>query len=82
MSEDNILHLPNSNVIPLDVETTVTIPVDTVLNAAIEFGLKEVLVIGTIEDGSFFFSSSSADLRDISWMLTNLQNKLLNGELT
>ena len=82
MSEDNVIHLPNSNVVELDVETTVDIPPKKILESAADFNLTEVLVIGTTEDGDLFFSSSSSDVRDVTWLLSNIQNKILNMDFS
>ena len=51
-----------SNVINLRLDTTVDIPCEKVLTAAIESDLESVIVIGRTKDGELYTSCSRADI--------------------
>lgn len=56
---------PVDNVVPLDIETTLDIPVDAVLDAAKSENLMQVLVIGMREDGQTYYASSYSDIGEM-----------------
>lgn len=58
-----------SNVVELDVVTSLDIPVERVLEQAAKAKLTEVTVVGYTEDGDFYFASSQADGGDVLWAL-------------
>lgn len=66
-----------SNVIPLNMVTSLDIPADRVLDAAKEAGLTRVVVMGYCEDGSEYFASSVADGGEVVWMIERSKLKLL-----
>jgi hypothetical protein len=65
----------DSNVVELDVVTTLDIPAERVLrNAA---GITTAVVLGYNEDGSFYFASSVADGAEVLWLLKLAEKRLL-----
>jgi len=64
---------------PLDInegETRLDLDPDTILAAAAG-KLKEVVIVGYEEDGSFYFASTKADGPEVLWLLAQAQRKLL-----
>ena len=59
--------MPNDNVIPLDVETTLDIPVERVLAGASD--LSRVMVLGWEKGGDMYFASSFSDKAQLLWLL-------------
>lgn len=72
-----------SNVIELPVITSLPIPCERILNKAIAADLKEVMVIGTNPDGSYFFASSFSDGGNVLWLLekTRIEIMRVTGNL-
>jgi hypothetical protein len=64
-------------VVILQNVTSLDLPPERLLNAAIEAGPSKVLIIGVKEDGSEYFASSVADGGDVLWMLERAKLKLL-----
>jgi hypothetical protein len=69
MSADNVVILP--------VVTTLDLPPERMLNAALERGLKEVVIIGYDLEGEEYFASSVSDGGDVVWHLERAKLKLL-----
>jgi len=65
------------NVVILPVITRLEIPAERVLNAAIEEGVKEVVIVGYDKDGEFYFASSKADGGQVMWLFELAKKKLL-----
>lgn len=57
--------------------TRLDLPVDQVLGAAKDEGLKCVVVLGYDSDGAEYFASSIADGADVMWLLERLKMQLL-----
>jgi hypothetical protein len=72
MSEvtDNIIDFPGS--------TLLDIPVEKVLEGAIDASLDQVVVVGVKEDGSTYLAFSTSDLYQILWFLENAKMDVLN----
>ena len=66
-----------SNVIELPVVTTLDIPPERILNKALDAGLKEVMVIGTAEDGSLYFCASFGDGGNVLWLMERTKIELI-----
>jgi len=64
-------------VVDLPVRTTQDIPVTKVLCGAVD--CTEVLVVGTNQDGTSFYASSTADKYRMLWILERARLKLLDG---
>jgi hypothetical protein len=71
MSEvtDNIIDFPGS--------TLLDIPVEKVLEGAIDASLDQVVVVGVKEDGSTYLAFSTSDLYQILWFLENAKMDVL-----
>lgn len=66
-----------SNVIDLPVATTLPIPPERVLNAALAPGLERVLVVGWNPDGTMYFAGSHSDAPENLWLLELAKGVLL-----
>ena len=62
------------DVVTLSTNTTLGLPPDRVLSAAMG-SLKETIIIGTDENG-FYFASSSGDLERILWLVEKAKRRL------
>ena len=61
----------------LPVVTSLDVPVERILNAALESTLQRVVIVGTDAEGQFYFASSMADGGDCLWWLEVAKKKLL-----
>ena len=68
----------NDNVIDLEAVTTLDIPPDKILNAAIKHGLTDVVVVGWNNNGELYFAGSSAVGAENLWLLAQAQRALLD----
>jgi hypothetical protein len=68
-----------SNVVEFTGVTTLNIPADRILATARDASLKDVLVIGYRDDGSFYFASSLADGGDALWLLELTKRRLFEA---
>lgn len=66
------------NVVILHMETTLPLPPDRVLNAAIEADLDYVAVVGRTKEGEFYFASSVADGPATMWDLEKAKAMLMS----
>ena len=46
------------------------------LQAAVEAGLKDVMIIGWKDDGDLFMSASCTKVKDMQWLLWNADSEL------
>jgi hypothetical protein len=67
----------SDNVVILPVVTTLDLPAERLLNAALETGLKAVVIVGYDLYGEEYFASSMADGSDVIWHLERAKLKLL-----
>lgn len=65
------------NVTVLPVVTTIDLPVERVLQAAIEAKPAFVLVIGEDSDGSLYFASSKSDGGEALWWMEKAKLALM-----
>lgn len=65
------------NVVILDVITSLPIPVERVLNSALEADLDTVLVIGYDKSGNFYFAGSQSDGPENIWLCEMAKHKLI-----
>lgn len=65
------------NVIPLNCVTRLNLPPERVLEAALEEGLEEVVLVGYDKDGGFYFAASKADGGSVLWLLELAKTKLM-----
>ena len=57
--------------------TKLDLPVERMLNRALEAGLTEVVILGFKEDGDEFFASSKSDGGAVLWHLQRAIHKLM-----
>jgi len=69
MGEDNVVYL--------DIETTADVSVPRVLET--EHFLKTAIVIGWDQEGQFYASSSTSDLKEIVFLLKLFETNLMSG---
>jgi hypothetical protein len=67
-------------VVELGCETTLEIPPDKVLKAAVG-NLDQVLVLGYDKNGDEYFASSMPNMAHILWLMERLRIGLLSGEV-
>lgn len=65
------------NVVPLSVVTSLDLPPERLLQAAIDEGLSEVVIVGFKKDGEEYFASSVADGGSVLWNLERAKLRLL-----
>lgn len=68
------------DVVNLDVATSLDIPVDRILSAAIEADLETAVVVGWDQDGNIYFASSSGYGPDVLWLLEKAKASLLTAD--
>lgn len=73
MGKDNVIFLNN--------ETSLDIPADRVLEAAVG-ELDSAVVIGYDKDGNLYTASSLADGGDVLWLLELCKNRLMKCNLS
>lgn len=73
------LSVARPKVVNLDVVTSLNIPANRVLEAAID-KLEGVVIMGRQPDGEYYFASSIADGGTVLWMWEKLKHKLMKVE--
>lgn len=58
--------------------TTLALPTDRVLRAALEYEFESVTIVGTLKDGTEYFASNVPDGPNVLWELARAQRKLLD----
>lgn len=66
-----------SNVIVLGGLTTNDIPPDRVINAAQEYEISPVVVVGKDKDGDLYFAASTSDTAEVLMLLERAKKRLL-----
>lgn len=75
-----------SNVHILDVETRLDLPAERILQAALDAGLEQVIVIGRLKpeiegvpaiDGQEYMASSIANGAEVLWLVERLKFRLM-----
>ena len=67
----------SAEIVELNCVTTLDIPPDRVLSAAIEAGMTEAVVVGLDADGNSYFASSVADAGTVLWHLERAKWQLM-----
>lgn len=62
MSDDNVIYLNET--------TTDDIPPERVVAAALDANLTVAIILGRKADGTIYFASSVADVREAHWLLS------------
>lgn len=66
-----------TNIIDLPVTTTLDLPPEKIITRAEQESFENVIIIGWLDDGSFYFSSSAADGGDVLYLLELAKKKLM-----
>lgn len=61
--------------------TSLDVPAERVINAALEADLSKVVIMGYEADGTEYFASSIADGGSVVWLMEKLKQRLLNVEI-
>jgi lipid-binding SYLF domain-containing protein len=69
--------MKDSNVVELDVATSLDVPVERILRKAADADLDSAVVIGYDQDGGFYFGCSVADGAETLWLLELAKKRLL-----
>ena len=66
-----------AEIVDLKTVTTLDIPAERVLKAAMEADMDRVIIIGYDGNGAEYFTSSVSDSRDILWLMERAKLRLL-----
>lgn len=69
----------SDNVIDLPVITSLKLPAERILKAALKSDMSDAVVIGYDKDGKFYFSSTIPDGGEVLWLLELTKRKLLEA---
>jgi hypothetical protein len=69
---------PPNNVVVLDTPTSLDLPADRVLEGAVGH-LESVVLFGYEPDGTSWFASSTADKKEVLWMLEEAKRRLFEA---
>lgn len=67
-----------ADIIQLHTETVLDIPVERVLQAAVDAGLRQVVVLGYTPEGDEYFASSTPDAATMLWLVERFKKRLLS----
>ena len=67
-------------VIVADSATSLDVPAERILKAALKAGVSRVVIVGYTEDGEEYFSASIASGETVLWLLERARIKLLDGD--
>jgi len=70
--------MSDDNVVFLDVDTTLAIPPERVLDGALKADLEEVIVLGWTKDGQMYAAGSTGDIADTLLLLELFKKELLS----
>lgn len=56
-------------VVELDCNTTLPIPSDRLLQAAIDGGVRDVVILGYDADGELWFASADPNVAQVLWLI-------------
>jgi hypothetical protein len=66
-----------SNVIPIGCITRLKLDAQQILNAALDAGLSDVVIMGFNNDGNEYFASSDPDAGNVLYHLERSKHKLM-----
>lgn len=70
------MHVVKSKIIPLNNVTTLNLPANRVIEAALD-KLEDVVILGKTPEGEYYFASSVTDGGTVLWMMEKLKKELL-----
>lgn len=59
--------------------TTLELPVERILETALDSDLDQVIVIGVEQDGEFYLSSSKTDCDKLLWLIEVAKKRLMEN---
>jgi hypothetical protein len=68
----------DDNVIVLDVLTTINLPPERILNAALEADLAALVVVGYDKNGQYYFHSSIPHGSTVNWLLDQCKKRIID----
>lgn len=68
--------VPKVTILP--VETRLPVPVERILEAALESKMQRCIIIGEDENGELYFASSDADGGTVLWWMEKAKKALLD----
>ena len=71
----------SDNVVYPSFVTTLDVPAERVLEAALVAKLESCVVLGYDDEGEVYFASSIADGADVLWLMRVAEEALLRGSL-
>jgi hypothetical protein len=74
------LEIVRPKIVTLNNVTSLDIPTERVLQAALDAELTGVVILGQQADGEYYFASSIADGGTVLWMWEKLKCKLMDTE--
>lgn len=69
--------MPTAEIILFSGITTLDLPADRLLEAALKQNLDKVVILGYLPDGEEYFASSIADGGSVLWLMEKLKKRLL-----
>jgi hypothetical protein len=72
--------MSDDNVITLSMPTTLDIPPERVIKAALEADLDMVLIIGWTEDGKMYASCSTGNMPETLFLIEKFKQEILRDE--
>lgn len=72
---------PVNNVIQLDIDTMQDIPVENVLGSAKEEKLQHCILLGSREDGSTYYASTTSDIAEMLLQIEIFKRQLLEAAI-
>ena len=70
----------NDNVVVADIPTTLDLPTERILQAAIDANLDRVLVLGFTKEGDMYAAASFADAAVMVYLMERFKHELLAGD--
>ena len=68
----------SAEILPFTGISILDIPPEKVLQAAIDAGVTEVVIVGTDAEGKHYFASSMASVPVVAWLLDSAKWRLLH----
>jgi hypothetical protein len=70
--------MSDDNVVVLDVLTTINLPPERILNAALEADLAALVIVGYDKNGEYYFHSSIPHGATINWLLDQCKKRIID----
>ena len=70
--------MSDDNVVVLDVLTTINLPPERILNAALEADLAALVIVGYDKNGEYYFHSSIPHGATVNWLLDQCKKRIID----